>query len=220
MRRESDWRSHLIAATPILSRHVFHQSHQCREHGAVNDEYYASNFLINATISLYVLAHLADEENKKCLAEPAPAQLINILEAKDAGVNVEYVMGCKNWVLALILKIQALYRWKSEAIANKSLNIWDLIRAASSLSQQLDIECARQPDSESLSDTMTHVYACAAMVYLEVVVSGNFPRLQKIRDAIAIQRLRDGKCRLLGPVECIQDCRTQDQHLEQHLRDR
>ena len=77
----------------MLTHHIFQKTKECPEHGIANRGHHAFNFLINATIWLHVLASLSNDEEEADVPGSSPEQLINVLDDKDAGVQLANITG-------------------------------------------------------------------------------------------------------------------------------
>jgi hypothetical protein len=165
-----------------------------------DDEGQALNFIIESIVWVHTLSSITDGKD-------SATDFTHLLEDENSGIQLGRLMGCQNWVLVCILRIQSLHRWKKEARASESLNIWEMTQTAHiigrKLSEGTDEMCRRfsksrpndcsitvplvhfPPPPESLPDAITYIFICAAVIFLEVVVSGDFPRLPKVKEAVS-----------------------------------
>lgn len=112
-------------------------------------------------------------------------------------IDLSAFVGCQNWAILSVSSIAALDAWKKDMKRNGSLSMPELVQRARHISQTLDrglsrletssashpqhnrgnnrlrpyYHCTRSTSAD-LSSTATRVWALAARIYLEVVVSG------------------------------------------------
>jgi len=109
---------------------------------------------------------------------PRRFDYIPYLQAND--LKTQDIMGCHSSVMASIAEITCLADWKTSQLQSKSLDIKELSERASSMAsrladQVLELEEVSVFDMTKLqveSRMVTLQFACAAQVYLHVVVSG------------------------------------------------
>jgi C6 transcription factor Pro1 len=121
-------------------------------------------------------------------------------------VQLQHLMGCENWVMTIIREIAVLEDWKKGMVSDGVLNVRELVRRAGDIEQRLKIGTARLTERLSqvsnrygayvknsmdecskdlVVSRITHVFACAAQVYLNVVVSGPNPKLPEMCECVA-----------------------------------
>jgi hypothetical protein len=145
-------------------------------------------------------------------------------------IHFDKLMGCENWVIHLIWEIAIFSEWKTRLEAGGGVSIWEIVRRGSDIKSQLetglvtssgyangitsmDVMTATSEDaSKSLVREITRIFASAALVYLEVIISGPHPDLLEIRQGVsktmaALDTLQDKDFvrNLLWPV-CIVGC--------------
>ncbi|KAK3386474.1 fungal-specific transcription factor domain-containing protein [Podospora didyma] len=121
-----------------------------------------------------------------------------------APVDMEAVVGCKNWVLLQIGEIAALDAWKQQCKMVGNLDVMELVRRATAIKDTLTARLAHlqsespvskpsgvldllaphgqpSPDRADQHCLVTQVWACAALIYLSVVVSGWQPASPDVR---------------------------------------
>ena len=118
-------------------------------------------------------------------------------------IDLSAFVGCQNWALLSVGSVAALHAWKKEMKGKGSLSVPELVERAQEISQTLDGGLSRLQSTRSsnarnnnrlqpyyhharlisseISLTATRVWACAARIYLEVVVSGWQPSNTKIQ---------------------------------------
>lgn len=153
---------------------------------------------------------------------------INHLQVLDTlEISLESLIGCRNSVMALILEISLLDKWKKEAQGAHKLSIVDLAKRGGQIQERLRQELAAIEDIPSAGPSLcnpsgiirapTHpeiskVFALSAVTYLHVVISGAYPELPEIAESVsetivAFKSLKDP--RLLRSVVwpfCISGC--------------
>jgi len=111
-------------------------------------------------------------------------------------------MGCRNWLLRTLLNVYSLRDWKENTKAVGTLSLWELMVKAQEIKQSLESDIAFNleeinKDVQKLGDdrdergklrhshydilVVTHIFACAVSILLEVVVSGALPKLPEIK---------------------------------------
>jgi len=133
--------------------------------------------------------------------------LLGDIDSTDAPINLEVVVGCKNWALQHIGEIAVLDAWKQRCKRAGTLDVMELVHRATAIKEslvahltQLETDPPIVPkESSSLLDVftaendqqsktpagqsslVTRVWAHAALVYLFVVVSGWQPASVDVR---------------------------------------
>lgn len=121
----------------------------------------------------------------------------------DSKVQLQNIMGCENWTMTIIREIAILEDWKRVMSREGVLSIRELARKADSIERRLVTEIGKltgilsqvsnlhgEPAMDSsyrrsiVTKRITHVFACAAQVYLHVVVSGPNPHLPEIHNSV------------------------------------
>ncbi|KAK2031612.1 hypothetical protein LX32DRAFT_613240 [Colletotrichum zoysiae] len=88
--------------------------------------------------------------------------------------NFQTATGCEAWVLQAIMALSALGAWKDEQESRNELSIRTLVKRADAISTTIEDGIRRLPVPDSSgTQTMTVLYAHAALVYLNMVVSGS-----------------------------------------------
>jgi len=144
-----------------------------------------------------------------------------------AGIHLESLAGCENWVMIFILEISFLDKWKKDAEKGSKLSVIELAKRGGQIEERLRDRLADMENksltasssrntsgmpSASTPGEVTKIFALAAMTYLHVVVSGAHPELPEIVESvsktiIAFQSLADAKLlrNLVWPF-CISGC--------------
>lgn len=141
-------------------------------------------------------------------------------------IQLDQITGCRNEVMLLIVQILNLQRWKHHASLQKELSIRELAMRAKGIEDELlkHLTCFSHNNTSSgprrdksrsaqVIDEITLIFACSAISYLHVVVSGLQPSLPEIRSSVAqtitaIGKLSDKTMlgsNLVWPI-CITGC--------------
>ncbi|TGO49224.1 hypothetical protein BOTNAR_0439g00070 [Botryotinia narcissicola] len=139
-------------------------------------------------------------------------------------------MGSQNWFMIAIMDIALLEEWKISREVLGDLSQSQLARRAVCIEDQ--IEKGKQENKArqigDISDPcgiraqeskhITHIFACAAKVYLYVTQSGAYPRIPEIRDSVsaalkAFRDLPDGQWirHLVWPFFIV-SCMAEEEH--------
>ncbi len=156
----------------------------------------------------------------------------DFLKARLGYIPLDKIMGCEDWVMLLIMDIALVDDWKKVSQTSGKLSIPQLVSRGAEIEKRLEdglnynsrtlqrlTKNAGPLDSSSLGWTpqyircvITRIFACAALVYLHVIVSGAYPELPEIRNSVrrtiaAFQDLPDqGLVRSLAWPFCIAGC--------------
>lgn len=113
---------------------------------------------------------------------------LNLLE--DCTLELDKVMGCQNWVMIIMAKIALMEEWK-KASQNGDPNSLGLYSQAVILEALLRKGITKLLDTRAKltgldldSNIVTELFACAAITYLHVVVSGAYPETLEIRESV------------------------------------
>lgn len=126
-----------------------------------------------------------------------PEIFVSLLYDDDGRIQLCKLMGCKNWVILIIMEIAMLDDWKKtkqksgnlslRELANKAACIED--RLSAKMDSTLDEPISIQRDicgiRTSESRCVTYVFACSALIYLHVTLSGARSGLPEIRESVA-----------------------------------
>jgi C6 transcription factor Pro1 len=114
---------------------------------------------------------------------------LNLLE--DGTLELNKIMGCQNWVMIIMAKTALLEEWKKQKYPTDNPNSPDLFSQATILEALLRRGIARLINARAElsgldldSNIVTELFACAAITYLHVVVSGAYPELPEIRESV------------------------------------
>lgn len=115
-------------------------------------------------------------------------------------IHLEELVGCENWVVALIFRISVLGNWKRESESNRRLSISELAKRGAEIEACLQNNLSKishqstvreeslsgvtSPFSGSARAVITKIFALSALTYLHVVVSGPIFELPEITDSV------------------------------------
>ncbi|KIW26541.1 uncharacterized protein PV07_09628 [Cladophialophora immunda] len=176
----------------------------------------------------------------------------HLLDAQDNGepdfglvpLRLSGLVGCQNWVLLAISQISVLNAWKKDMKKAASLSMIELVGRANQISRTLDDGMSTLDRSTAIpgkatsfnlrsylkgglseqSTTHTRIGACAAHIYLAVVVSGWQPSNAEVRSGVSriLDLLRGVGCpdhlRTLAWPLCVAGCMSEAGDQEQEFR--
>nr|CBY93782.1 TRI10 protein [Trichoderma brevicompactum] len=99
-------------------------------------------------------------------------------------IQMDQMMGCRNWVMLAILEIGTLDKWKREEQENRRLSLKALTSRAMAIEGVLE-SGLREASGSALVDLITSIYATSALTYLHTVVSGLNPNLSEVQESVA-----------------------------------
>ncbi|KAI5204214.1 hypothetical protein E4T39_03816 [Aureobasidium subglaciale] len=166
----------------------------------------AENFLVGAVLWFDVLSCASTNDPPRL-----HSQATSLLEGN---IHLANIIGCQSWVLSIIGDIAALSAWKARAIASSNLSFWKLFEQGSPIRGRLEegISGLRAEideafavlglshlgttgaylvltnpgvQQEAIKRAITLVFAHAAQVYLNTVISGANPELDDVRNSVA-----------------------------------
>lgn len=142
-------------------------------------------------------------------------------------IRFDKLMGCENWAVRVIWQIASLAEWKTRMEASGGVSNWELLRRGAEIKESLQagnktFELTERTTSLDTSQStireVTRIFASAALVYLEVTISGPHPNIPEIRQAVSntmltLTELPDKTLvrNLLWPI-CIAGCMSASEH--------
>lgn len=142
-----------------------------------------------------------------------PFSACECIDAALGYIYLDKIMGCENWAMLLIMEIAFLDEWKQNLQISAQLSMRELVTRAAHIERRL--EDGIRDNSTTLSKLtnrsipstilgtgvqeqthlillITRIFACSALVYLDVVVSGAYPEMPEIRESVSrtIEALR------------------------------
>ena len=165
----------------------------------------AEHFLIGAVLWFDVMSCASTNEPPRLHSEA-----LGYLRGQ---IDLANIIGCQPWVALAVGDIAALSAWKSEAISTSSLSFWRLFERGdpirkrlgdgiASLREEVDESFAALGLShlgtmgaylvltnpgvqqEAIKRAITLVFAHAAQVYLNTIISGADPKLDDVRNSV------------------------------------
>ncbi|KAI5239701.1 hypothetical protein E4T43_06643 [Aureobasidium subglaciale] len=165
----------------------------------------AENFLVGAVLWFDVLSCASTNDPPRL-----HAQSTNLLQGE---IDLATIIGCQSWVPLIIGDIAALSAWKARAMSTSSLSFWKLFEQGNPIRGRLEVGIAglraeideafavlglshlgttgaylvlTNPgvQQEAIKRAITHVFAHAAQVYLNTVISGANPELDDVRNSV------------------------------------
>jgi hypothetical protein len=149
------------------------------------------NFFVTSIMRFHILSAITQER-----ASPQLEDYRKLIESSNPEIMMEVVSGCENWVFVLLIKIYLLRDWKKSARLAGLLSLWeltskanviknDLERGISNNARNLEMHKEMHLRTEQTSKyeifVVTHIFACAVSILLEVIVSGAYPQLPEIK---------------------------------------
>lgn len=101
-------------------------------------------------------------------------------------IDLQAVFGYENWIMVVIMDIVELECWKLEEEKSGNLGIRDLVKRAEKIEATIDEKIANVPNGTQapMAPLVNAVFASAASVYTNTVVSGAKPLLSDVQDAV------------------------------------
>jgi C6 transcription factor Pro1 len=128
-------------------------------------------------------------------------------------IHFDKLMGCETWLMRIILEIATLR--KSRLETSGTLSTWELVRRAADIEMRLErglILSSERTDKSTLGygalttavpnmlkshvKHTTGIFASAAMVYLQVIISGPNPEIPEIQQGVS---------RTMAAPDCLED---------------
>jgi hypothetical protein len=227
------------------------ENHNSGTHGDIDPhrmESDAEHFLVGAVLWFDVMSCASTNEAPRLQSE-APGLL-------QGGIDLANIIGCQPWVALAIADVAALSAWKTQAVSTCSLSFWRLFERADpirkrladgiiSLRAEIDESFATLGIShpgtmgvylvltnpgvqqEAMKRAITLVFAHAAQVYLNTVISGADPNLNDVRTSVngtmtALQELQficDAQAlrNLIWPI-CIAGSMAEDVQIQSYFQ--
>ncbi|KAL7947142.1 fungal-specific transcription factor domain-containing protein [Trichoderma barbatum] len=194
---ENDWQLHLNAVTSILShpstekRLIPQDRRDNSQWGQMHDyldftdnkDRHGLQFLITAALWFDILSCVS---TGKAPALPY-SQWLSI-----PGLDTAAVMGCQNWIMALIGDLAHLGQWKVNSIKVGLLSTRELAMKGQEIESALENGLAHlNLNKNGLTDReinvfwVSRMFALAALVLLHTIVSGPLPKLPEIQSAVS-----------------------------------
>lgn len=154
----------------------------------------------------------------------------SLLDIESGRIQLCKLMGCQNWVMVIIMDIALLAEWKSAGESCSNLSHSELAKRAAAIVERLENGILKNRNRQigDKSDPcgvraleskyVTHIFACAAKVYVYVIQSGAHPRIAEIKDSVsealkAFRNVPDVRWvrHLVWPF-CVVGCMAEEEH--------
>jgi C6 transcription factor Pro1 len=189
-----------------------------RQRIGIDDDDLITKFACNVLVVIDILWSASKRRRPLLAGDPTSIAAFNMVDS-----TVPYATGSQLWVFHYIAEITLLRMWKLDQAASHSLNIKDLARKAATIGTAIQ-EQRRKATSllgcQANKDVLlvTDIYAAAAQIYLNVVISGAFPEVSDIQQAVedtidALKRLSNAVLmrRLAWPI-CVAASLAEPRH--------
>jgi len=198
-----NWRMHLSAAAVIIPD--IKDRERVAEFLSLSSGYQSALFFFSGVVGWYDILSCSTTGTR-------PFSNCECIDAALGYIFLDKIMGCENWAMLLIMDIAFLDEWNHNLEVGDQLSRPEMVTRASHIKRRL--QDGIRDNSSSLSqltiqsvpsilDTglqkarhlillITRIFACTALVYLDVVVSGAYPEMPEIRENVAraIESLR------------------------------
>ncbi|KAJ7168478.1 fungal-specific transcription factor domain-containing protein [Mycena filopes] len=162
-----------------------------------------TRFIIKAAIWFDVLAAITTQRAPRFLGfvrklySPKASMVYDPALPPSPELSMMSVMGCENHIVWVLAEASALALWKRDQLARGRLSIPDLVARASDLEAYLTSPSvlppssaataysdAAGPDIDVARTLASNIFRTATRVYLRSIVSGDFPHVPEISEAI------------------------------------
>ncbi|OBT77635.1 hypothetical protein VF21_03718 [Pseudogymnoascus sp. 05NY08] len=191
-----NWRMHLSAAALLVPD--IKREERVAESASLSSEYQSALFFFGGMVGWYDIL--------SCSTTGAPpfSKCECITDALGY-IFLDKIMGCENWAMLLIMDIAFLDDWKRNLQISAQLSMRELVTRATHIERRLEdgirdnssrlsqltnhsipsILGTRVHEPTHLVLLITRIFACSALVYLDVVVSGAYPDMPEIRENVS-----------------------------------
>ncbi|KFY10704.1 hypothetical protein V491_07511 [Pseudogymnoascus sp. VKM F-3775] len=191
-----NWRMHLSASAVLVQD--IKRVERDAEYANLSPQYQSALFFFAGVVGWYDIL--------SCSTTGAPPfSNCECINASLGYIFLDKIMGCENWAMLLIMDLAFLDNWKQDLQISNQLNMRELVTRAAHIERRLE-DGIRQTSSRlsqltnhsrpSILDTgmqepthlillITRIFACSALVYLGVVVSGAYPETTEIRENVS-----------------------------------
>jgi hypothetical protein len=191
-----NWKMHLSAAAVLIPD--IKSEERVSECVILSSEYRSALFFFSGVVGWYDIL--------SCSTTGAPPfSKCECIDAALGYIFLDKIMGCENWAMLLIMDIAFLDDWKQNLQISAQLSMRELVTRATRIERRLEDGIRENSTSlnqwtnhsmPSVVDTgveepshlillITRIFACSALVYLDVVVSGAYPEMPEIRENVS-----------------------------------
>lgn len=191
-----NWRIHLSAAAVLIPD--IKREERAAEFANLSSEYQSALFFFSGVIGWY------DILSCSTTGRP-PFSNCECINTALGYVFLDKLMGCENWAMLVIMDIAFLDNWKQKLQISARLSMRELVTRATHIERRLEDGIRDIPSrlrqltnhsTPSILDTgvqepsrlillITRIFACSALVYLDIVVSGAYPEMPEIRQNVS-----------------------------------
>ncbi|KFY06751.1 hypothetical protein V492_07782 [Pseudogymnoascus sp. VKM F-4246] len=191
-----NWRMHLCAASVLILD--IKREERAAEHASLSSVYQSALFFFSGVLGWYDILSCSTTGT-------APFSKCECLDAALGYVFLDRIMGCENWAMLLIMDISFLDDWKQNLQISAQLSMRELVTRATRIERRLEDgirdnstrlnqltnhSIPSNPGTGTQEPThlillITRIFACSALVYLNVVVSGAYPETPEIRENVS-----------------------------------
>ncbi|KFX96167.1 hypothetical protein O988_05455 [Pseudogymnoascus sp. VKM F-3808] len=189
-------RMHLSAASVLILD--IKREERAAENASLSPGYHSALFFFSGVVGWYDILSCSTTGT-------APFSSCECLNAAMGYVFLDKIMGCENWAMLLIMDIAFLDDWKRNLQKSAQLSMRELVTRATHIERRLEdgiqdnFSRLNQLTSRSIPSILdigvqeptnlilliTRIFACSALVYLDVVVSGAYPETPEIRKNVS-----------------------------------
>jgi hypothetical protein len=191
-----NWMMHLSAASVLILD--IKREERAAEIASLSSGYHSALFFFSGVVGWYDILSCSTTGT-------SPFSSCECLNAAMGYVFLDKIMGCENWAMLLIMDIAFLDDWKQTLQISAQLSMRELVTRATHIEQRLEdgirdtsrrLNQLTNRNNHSILDTgvqepthlillITRIFACSALVYLDVVVSGAYPEMPEIRQNVS-----------------------------------
>jgi hypothetical protein len=191
-----NWRMHLSAAAVLIPD--IKREERVAEHANLSSGYQSALFFFAGVVGWYDILSCSTTGTP-------PFSKCECLDAALGYIFLDKIMGCENWAMLLIMDIASLDNWKQNLQATAKLSMRELVTRAAHIERRLEdglrdnSSRLNQLTKHSIPSThgivaqeqtnlillITRIFACSALVYLDIVVSGAYPEMPEIRENVS-----------------------------------
>ncbi|OBT98015.2 hypothetical protein VE01_04004 [Pseudogymnoascus verrucosus] len=191
-----NWRMHLSAAAVLVPD--IKREERVAEFASLSPGYQSALFFFAGVVGWY------DILSCSTTGEP-PFSKCECIGTALGYIFLDKIMGCENWAMLLIMDIAFLNDWKQNLQISAQLSMRELVTRATHIERGLEdglrdtssrlsqltnhstpsILSTGIQESPHLTLLITRIFACSALVYLDVVVSGAYPKMPEIRKNVS-----------------------------------
>ncbi|KAI9148936.1 ustiloxin B cluster transcription factor ustR [Paramyrothecium foliicola] len=196
-----NWDSHLRAGTSLLAPWIAQESTEVIQELQKTPENSSREFFAASILRFDILSAITKGST------PVLSQSYQtILKSTNSPILLETVCGCQNWVFDILIDVYGLRDWKKGNRSAGLLSLWELTSKANTIKTELErrttcnlmlmnkikqeMELRKDDNTSSKHQqydicVVTHNFASAVSVLLEVIVSGAHPQLPEIKYKVA-----------------------------------